>query len=95
MSREYALELLECYEHPKDLSRGRDEWMTMLSHGDQTDCDIMELVSERDALRARINALRDGIITSMAKKGSTDEWIRLNEILAADDTMAKKMIPRR
>ena len=58
MSKEYALELLECYEHPEELSRNRDEWINMLSHGDQTDCDIMELVAERDAL---INKLDESI----------------------------------
>lgn len=54
MSEEYVLELLECYEHPEEPSRNRDEWISMLVHGDQSDSDIMELVAERDALRNQL-----------------------------------------
>lgn len=54
---DYRNELLERYSEPPE-PHTKDEWVEMLLHGDQSDSDIMKLVAERDALRAKLEIAR-------------------------------------
>jgi hypothetical protein len=56
----YKDELRDCYLAPEG-SRSVNEWMDMLFHGNQSDCDIMELIAERDILREQLNIAVDTI----------------------------------
>jgi hypothetical protein len=73
----YKEELRDCYLAPEGTSKSVDEWMDMLFHGNQSDCDIMELIAERDILRGKLEIAMDALKKIDAYPKS-DMWFQHN-----------------
>jgi hypothetical protein len=66
----YERELDSVYHKPKK-PMTKEEWIQVIATGDYSDADMVSLVAERDALRARLEAAEEQI-ASLAKPSKAE-----------------------